>query len=53
MSIGPDVLVFISATRALLQSLRTHPLNKEELAELESCLRELAATLPDRKRHAA
>ena len=54
MPIGPDVLVFISATRALVQSLRNQPLNDEERAELESCLRELTALLPsDRKRHAA
>ena len=54
MAIGPDVLVFISATKALLQSLRHQPLNEEERAELESCLRELHAWLPaDDKRHAA
>jgi hypothetical protein len=54
MAIGPDVLVFVSATRALLQSLRHHPLNEEERAELEGCLRELIALFPpDKKRHAA
>jgi hypothetical protein len=54
MSIGPDVLVFISATRALIQSLRQHPLTDEELAELECCLRELAALIPlDQTRHPA
>jgi hypothetical protein len=54
MPIGSDVLVFISATKALLQSLQQHPLNEEERAELESCLRELTAQLfPDRERHAA
>ena len=54
MSIGPDVLVFISATKALLQSLRHQPLNEEERAELERCLRELTAQLPkDQTRHAA
>jgi hypothetical protein len=54
MSIGPDVLVFISATRALIQSLRQHPLTDEELAELECCLRELAALIPlDETRHPA
>jgi hypothetical protein len=54
MPIGPDVLVFISATRALIQSLRHHPLTDEERAELESCLQELTALFPqDRKRHAA
>jgi hypothetical protein len=46
--------VFISATKALLQSLRHQPLNKEERAELECCLRELTAELPpDRQRDAA
>ena len=54
MSIGPDVLVFISATKALLQSLRHQPLNEEERAELERCLRELTAQLSeDQTRHAA
>ena len=54
MPIGPDVLVFISATKALLQSLRHQPLNEEERAELERCLKELAALLPqDHQRHAA
>ena len=54
MSIGPDVLVFISATKALLQSLRHQPLNEEERAELECCLRELTAQLSvDQTRHAA
>jgi hypothetical protein len=54
MAIGSDVLVFVSATRALLQSLRHRPLNEEELAELECCLRELNALLAlDQKRHAA
>jgi hypothetical protein len=54
MPIGPDVLVFISATRALLQALNYHTLNEEERAELECCLRDLNALLPpDRKRHAA
>ena len=54
MSIGPDVLVFISATEASLQSLRHQPLNEEELAELECCLRELTAQLSeDQTRHAA
>lgn len=45
MPIGPDVLIFISATRALVQSLSHQPLNQEERAELECCLRELAALL--------
>jgi hypothetical protein len=54
MPIGPDVLVFISAARALIQSLSHHPLTDEERAELESCLRELTALLSqDEKRHAA
>lgn len=54
MSIGPDVLVFISATKALLQSLRHQPLNEEERAEVECCLLELTAQLPkDQTRHAA
>jgi hypothetical protein len=54
MPIGPDVLVFISATRALLQSLQHQPLNDEERAELECCVRELTALLPtDRNRLAA
>lgn len=54
MPIGPDVLVFISATKALLQSLRQQPLNEEERAELESCVRELTGLLSqDQKRHAA
>jgi hypothetical protein len=54
MPIGPDVLVFISATRALIQSLRHQPLNDDERAELECCLRELTALLTqDSKRHAA
>ncbi|HTL60301.1 MAG TPA: hypothetical protein VL261_01530 [Nitrospira sp.] len=54
MPIGSDVLVFISATRALIQSLRHHPLSDEERAEIESCLRELTTLLPqDEKRHAA
>jgi hypothetical protein len=54
MPVGPDVLVFISATRALLQSLRLQPLNEEERAEIECCLRELKALLiSDRKRPAA
>jgi hypothetical protein len=54
MPIGPDVLVFISATKALLQSLRDHPLNEEEGAELECCLRELTALLSsDHQRDAA
>ncbi|HEX6951083.1 MAG TPA: hypothetical protein VF127_15895 [Nitrospira sp.] len=54
MPIGPDVLVFISATRALVQSLRHQPLDEEEWVELERCLRELLALLPpDRQRHAA
>ncbi|HEU4505405.1 MAG TPA: hypothetical protein VFR79_11265 [Nitrospira sp.] len=54
MPIGPDVLVFISATKALLQSLRQQPLNEEERTELERCLRELTSLLPtDRQRHAA
>ncbi len=54
MTIGPDLLVFISATRALLHALKYQPLNDEERTELELCLRELNALLPrDRKRHAA
>jgi hypothetical protein len=54
MPIGPDVLVFISATRALLQSLRQHPLNDEERAELECCLKDLnSLLLQDRTRDAA
>ena len=54
MPIGPDVLVFISATKALLQSLRHQPLNEEERAELECCLRELTAQLfNDQTPHAA
>jgi hypothetical protein len=54
MPVGPDALVFISATRALLQSLRHQPLNEEEQAEIECCLRELIALFPlDQKRHAA
>jgi hypothetical protein len=54
MSIGPDVLVFISATRALLQSLRHQPLNEDEQAELKCCLRDLNALLStDRERDAA
>jgi hypothetical protein len=54
MPIGSDVLVFISATKALLQSLRHQPLNEEERAELECCVRELTALLSqDHQRHAA
>lgn len=54
MPIGPDVLVFIAATKALLHSLRQQPLNEEERTELECCLRELTALLPtDRQRHVA
>jgi hypothetical protein len=54
MPIGPDVMVFISATRALLQALKQQPLNEEERAELECCLQELTGLLPpDRQRHAA
>ena len=54
MPIGPDVLVFVSATRALIQSLPHHPLTDEERAELEGCLRELTALLSqEEKRHAA
>ena len=54
MAIGPDVLVFISASRALLQSIRRQPLNEEEQAELASCLQQLLALLPrDYGRHAA
>lgn len=54
MPIGSDVLVFISATKALLQSLRHHPLNDEERVELECCLRELTALLAhDHQHHAA
>lgn len=54
MPIGSDVLVFVSATRALLQSLQHQPLNEEERAELERCLRELNALLStDRERDAA
>lgn len=54
MPIGPDVLVFISATRALLQSLRQQPLNDEERTELECCLRDLHTLLSrDRTRDAA
>jgi hypothetical protein len=54
MSIGPDVLVFISATKALLQSLRHQPLNEQERAEVECCLRELTAQISnDQTRHAA
>jgi hypothetical protein len=54
MPIGPDVLVFISATRALLQSLGQQPLTEEERAELECCLRDLAALLEsERQRPAA
>jgi hypothetical protein len=49
MPIGPDVLVFVSATKALLQSLPDHPLNDEERAELECCLRELTALLSDQR----
>jgi hypothetical protein len=54
MTIGPDLLVFISATRALLHALKYQPLNDEERNELECCLRDLNALFPhDRKRHAA
>ncbi len=54
MAIGPDVLVFISASRALLQSIRRQPLNEEEQAELASYLQELLALLPrDYRRSAA
>lgn len=54
MPIGPDVLVFVSATRALLHALKQQPLNEDEQAELECCLQNLNALLPpDRKRHAA
>jgi hypothetical protein len=54
MAIGSDVLVFISATKALLQSLRERPLNEEEREEIACCLEELAALFPsDQKRDAA
>jgi hypothetical protein len=53
MPIGPDVLVFISATRALIQSLRHHPLSEEEQAELESCLRQLTLLLRQREKRDA
>ena len=54
MPLGPDVLVFISATRALQQSLLHQSLNEEERKEIECCLRELTALLhADSKRHAA
>jgi hypothetical protein len=53
MPIGPDVLVFISATRALIQSLRHHPLTEEEGAELESCLRQLTLLLRQREKRDA
>lgn len=54
MPLGPDVLVFISATRALQQSLRHQPLSEEERKELECCLQELTALVrADPERHAA
>ena len=54
MPIGPDVLVFVSASKALLQALRHQSLNDEERAELECCLRQLTELLrEDPERHAA
>ena len=53
MPIGSDVLVFTSATRALLQSIRQQPLNEEERAELECCLRDLTALLQSEQRRDA
>jgi len=53
MAIGPDVLVFISASRALLQSIRQQPLNEEEQTELAFCLQELLVLLPQDYRRTA
>jgi hypothetical protein len=54
MAIGSDVLVFISATKALLQSLQERPLNEEERQEIACCLQELGELFPpDQKRNAA
>jgi hypothetical protein len=41
MAIGPDVQVFISAARALLQSKSRQALNEEEQEELKCCVDEI------------
>ena len=46
MSIGPDVQVFISAARALLQSLNRRTLTEEERGELKTCLKDLDDVIP-------
>lgn len=60
MAVGSDIQVFISASRALLQSVNQRSLTEEEQEELRSCLDELAKILPrhretgtDRGRNAA
>ena len=43
MAIGPDVQVFISAARALLQYKSGQALNEEEQEKLKCCVDELVA----------
>ena len=49
MGIGSDILVFISATRALLQSVTLRTLTDEEHDELQCCLQELLRSFPPKK----
>lgn len=46
MAVGRDIQVFISASRALLQSVKQRALTEEEERELQCCLEELAKLLP-------
>jgi hypothetical protein len=50
MGIGSDVQVFISATRALLQSMTVRALAVEEQEEVQCCLEELIKAFPPNKK---
>ncbi len=45
MAVGTDIQVFISASRALLQSVTERALTEEERRQLRCCLEEVAAIL--------
>lgn len=52
MAVGRDIQVFISASRALLQSVQQRALTEEEERELQCCLEELAKLLPSQSGNA-
>jgi hypothetical protein len=52
MAVGRDIQVFISASRALLQSVKQRALTEEEQRQLQCCLEELVKMLPPHSENA-